>query len=480
MAFWDKKKPQEDIAKQIVTEVTNALSQLQVSSNLDNNTLRARIASAISGGYDNADTLHNIYLDFGYPATLKFENFWNMYRRFGIAATVIDKPVDTCWEMPPSIEGDSALLREIELMADSFNLWQRLKGWDKRQRVGRYAGLFIRVRDGAKPSEPITQKLNGPASIIQIMPLYEGQLRVSETQQDPMADDFGLPTMYEYRGGGSTGDRNERDNNSFSIHPDRLLIMAEGSDNGDIYGIPALEPVYNSLMDLRKIIGAGGEGYYKNAAQSLVFKLMDATSAKDNAALLAKFNDEANDFMRNRARRSLWTPGMDTQTLQSTLANPKEFAMNAINDIAAGSGIPATILIGQQTGRLASQEDSRAFRSTCNSRNENHTDEMVRKFIDWCMKYGALKKAEYDVIWEDLLAQSDEEKLTNAEKMSTINQKQFQSGGDVPFSGEEIREAAGYDPEDMEEGTPGLDTEELEEDDEDQGEKPENGQQNEG
>ena len=47
--------------------------------------IRKRIGALISGGYDFSDTLHNVFLDFGYPMQLKFSNFWNMYRRFGIA-----------------------------------------------------------------------------------------------------------------------------------------------------------------------------------------------------------------------------------------------------------------------------------------------------------------------------------------------------------------------------------------------------------
>ena len=35
-------------------------------------------------------------------------------------------------------------------------------------------------------------------------------------------------------------------------------------------------------------------------------------------------------------------------------------------------------------------------------------------------------------------------------KMATTNETQFKSGGSIPFSGEEIREAAGFDPDEIE------------------------------
>ena len=86
----------------------------------------------------------------------------------------------------------------------------------------------------------------------------------------------------------------------------------------------------------------------------------------------------------------MWTPALDPQTLESNLANPKEFFESALNDVAAGTKIPATILIGQQTGRLASQEDGRSFLSMVQSRRVNFGTDLVNDVIDWMQEYGIL------------------------------------------------------------------------------------------
>ena len=213
-------------------------------------------------------------------------------------------------------------------------------------------------------------------------------------------------------------------------------------------------------MDLRKIIGAGGEGFYKNAAQNIVFKLTDAASASNNEKLLTKFNEHYDDFAHNRARRAMWTPGLEAQVLESSLMNPKEFFTNALNDISAGSKIPSTILIGQQTGRLASDEDSKHFLSVVQSRRENFMTQLVASLIDWMMLTGILAVSKYEIEWDDLLARSAKEKLESAKDMAETNNKQFLSGQSVPFSPEEIREAAGFEPEEIEE----PDGEEIDED----------------
>lgn len=432
-------------------------------SGLDAQTIRQRMAAAISGGYDFADTLHNVYLDFGYPGTLSFSNFWNMYRRFGIASNVVELPVDAGWMTEPKIEsGNTQMLNELKRLDERINLWNRMKGLDTRQRVGRYAGMFMRVKDNQMPSAPLDKQAS-EASLFEMMPLYESQLKVVETDNDPRSERYGQPNMLEYSQD-APGSRNEKANQIIKIHYTRIVFAAEGADTGWIYGIPALENVYNSLMDLRKVIGGAGEGFYKNAAQNIVFDLKDPASAQSYKDKLDAFSEQYDDFSANRMRRGMWTPGMEAKVLQSTMTNPKEPFNVALNDVAAGSKIPATILIGQQTGRLASDEDSKQFLAMVQSRRENFcTPGIVRPIIDWCQAYGILPAADYTVEWDDLLARSDEEKLGNATSMAEINERQFKSGGEIPFNGREIREAAGFDPlEEVEPGDENIDDDEDE------------------
>ena len=439
-----QKDPEPNISELISNAVTQALV-------LNEAAIVGRSGKGgISGGNDNADTLHNIYRDFGYPDNLEFFNYWNMFRRFGIARRGVSLPVDTGWSSVPIVEStNKQFLIEFEKLEPLVSFWLRMRGLDLRQRVGRYGGMFMRVRDGKKPDEELKGKQNGIASLAAMVPLYESQLEVHETDQDPASETFGQPTMYQYSAS-APGTRNEKAVTNINIHASRVVPASEGADDGSIYGISSLEAPYNSLLDLRKVIGAGAEGFYKNAAQNIIFKLMDMASAKNNEGLLAKFNEAYDEFSHNRFRRGLWTPGLDAENLQSTLMDPKEFSQNAVNDVAAGFDIPATILIGQQTGRLASTEDSEGFLSTVQSRRMNFMTEMTRDNIDWLIKFGILPAAEYKLVWDDLLARSDEDKLKNADSMASTNEKQFKSGGDAPFTGEEIREAAGFDPEDIE------------------------------
>jgi hypothetical protein len=138
---------------------------------------------------------------------------------------------------------------------------------------------------------------------------------------------------------------------------------------------------------------------------------------------------------------------MNPSPLNSTLVSSDPHFDAAMSDIAAGSHIPATILIGRQTGVLASKEDSRLFLTRANSRRENYQTELVLSVLEWMQRWGILAAGSIGLEWEDLLTLSDAERLANAGLMADINQKQYLAGGEIAFSGVQIQQAAGYEPE---------------------------------
>ena len=454
MAWWNKKTKAEPQAVYNQSDIDQMRQEIATNAQQAEG-LRKRLTAAVSGTYDNSDTLHNVYLDYGYPLQLEFANYWNMYRRLGIAKNIVELPVDTCWLSTPDVEGGDAFNLEFEKLVEKVKFWQRMKGLDNRQRVGRYAAMFMRVKDGQTPEKPINGKLAGLGSLVEMMPLYESQLKVLTTDTRRESEKFGMPTMYHFQGG-AEGSRNENQSASFSIHPSRLVMASEGADDGGIYGISSLEAPFNSLMDIRKIMGAGGEGFYKNASKDVVFELKDAASASQNATLLKDFNDNYDDWAQNRSRRSIWTPGLEAKTLDSNLADPKEFFFNCLYDVSAAVKIPATIIIGQQTGRLASDQDSSQYLVMQQSRRENFLTDLLENTLNWLIEFGILPSARVEIEWDDLLATSDSQKLENADKMASINEKQFRSGQGAVFTPETILEAAGFEDEELPEFTEEL------------------------
>lgn len=441
MFGFSKLEKQATLTNQYHSELKELLTNISTVAG------RSGLVTTMSGGYDNADTLHNIYCDFGYPDQLQFSNFWNMYRRFGVAGAVVDKPPSLSWLTPPIIESSERFQNEIEILIKQTKLWNRLKGLDKRQRVGRYAGLFIEVADNKRPEEPV-EMVAGVGAVRNLKPIYEGQLQVSETNQKLGDENYGQPMMYEFTGL-TDGERNEFSNNNFKIHPSRIIIAAEGADDGSIYGISALENIYNDLLDLRKISGAGGEGFYQNTRSAPVIKAEDGFQTPETETAQQDLEDKIDAFL-GKWQKKFVSKGLEFIYPNISLNNPKEFAENSWQNISAGSGISTNELRGVQTGVLAGDKDNKATMVMIQSRRENFLTELVSDVLDWFIKYGVLENAEYNVIWDDMTASSDTEKLALGEKMAIINEKAFRSQTAPIFSEDEIRLSSGFDPENFE------------------------------
>ena len=234
----------------------------------------------LTGGYHAADLKRDVWTVAGYPAHVDFSMHWNMQARFGIAKAGIHLLPNKCWQTHPIIsdgeyDADRDLTpfeKDVETLVKKFDLFARLKGMDWRNRIGRYAGIIPIVKETVAGGKPDPTKpsstIGGIAALIKIVPVPESQIDVTDvgTNSDISSENYGMPSYYNFRNN-VAGDRNPIDNNEIQLDPSRVFIFAEGADDGSIFGIPANEAGYNSLMDMEKICVAGSEGLFKNSKQ---------------------------------------------------------------------------------------------------------------------------------------------------------------------------------------------------------------------
>lgn len=422
-----------------LNQMQNNLTQLVQNgiNQFGQSAIALRLSDAgISGGYHFADCLHNIYENFGYPQQLQFFNFWNMYRRNGTAKAIVNIPPNITWLDAPEIEASEKFLKDLEFLVDERKLWSRLKGLDKRQRVGLYAGLFIEIKDAKELDKPV-DTVFGVEAIVSLKPIYQSQLTVATT------DDDGNPTMYNYNSS-AIGNRDDRSSRSSSVHPDRIVISAEGADDGSIYGVPELEACFNSLMDLVKLGGASGEGYYQNTRQAPIITAGESAKLPTSDEGLKDFENKLIEYA-NDWRQFMILEGMELQFPDITLADPKEHRQTAINDCSASSTIPNTMLSGSQTGVLAGNKDYTFFLMGQNSRRNEHGTDIVKDVLNRLISYGALPKEKFKVTWTDLLTLSEIELATLAKTQAEANERQFAAGQSAIFPVEHIQEGAGVE-----------------------------------
>mgnify|MGYP003108889998 CR=1 FL=1 len=413
-----------------------------------------------TGSYHYADQKRDVWTVAGYPQYVDFDMHWNMQARFGIAKAGIHRIVDKCWQSSPTItDGDfdgkrplTKFEQDLEVLIEKHYLFARLKGVDWRNRIGRYAGILPIVTETQKtsPREPAS-KSRGIEALLKLVPLPESQLSVDNVRSnsDISSADYGMPEHYNLRQDVS-GDRNPVENSQIQLDPSRVFIFAEGADDGSIFGIPANEGGYNSLLDLEKVCVAGAEGHYKNAKQRTVVNVKDSQVANVITSDPVKKDlwDKATEEFASGFDNFLTTFGMDIQQLQSTLADPTHPFTNSLNVYAASISIPATILIGQQTGRLASDEDQADWAQTAESRRENTLTPAIIGFLMYLVDRGIMSAPTNDITveWESLSEPSTGEKLDNSKKMSDVNKVAFETGrGEAVFTEEEIRKGAVMD-----------------------------------
>ena len=434
----------------------------QLSVNTDEVTLRdisrAREAS-LSGLFGALDNKRPRAWDqYGYPLEVTFAALLQAYERGGPAHGAVHKLLDKCWQELPRIKQPEAdeetewEKRTAKVFKDA-GIWRKLRDLDRRNMVGRYAAVIYRMADGRDLSQPLVRAQR----LVDIVPVYEDQIKVARWDSDAASETFGKPLMWQYRARRpSAVDTQGQPDEWADVHPSRVQVLAEGSVGDFFDGVPLLRPGFNALIDLEKISGGSAEGFLKNSARTVVLQYDAGADVRQIAATPGQATPSgsaANDAIQDKVRdlnrnidSAIVLQGGEAKTLQTSQISPAPSFEVAANIFAASVRIPYTILFGQQTGRLASDEDAAEFDARAKSRQCNDLTPMVEEFVKRMQLAGIIDGGEFEVEWPDLSAPSDTEKLDNALKMTQIAKTAAEAGITEPvFDSNEIRGAADYE-----------------------------------
>lgn len=394
---------------------------------------------------EQLETKRNLICQYGYPEAPTFSNFYSLYRRIGLAKAGCDMPVDSVWSDWPTIrdvtefdsDGEPEYNDEVKtpfeielnkLIKDQkLSFKDRVRSLDRKQRIGQYAGSLIVARDAnaAKMDQPLENLL--PGNLVKLVPLFESQLKESQWETDLTSPNYGEPTMYmvaEF----ATGSKSMGQNRSFNCHPSRLIMAAEGAEDGTIYGTPAMMGCFYALMDWEKIRMASAEGTKKNADQRSVMALKDGSNLPSGAT--AELMDaNINDFDSGDLSTLVISDASMT-ALNSTMGDPTGSAGLCEKEIAANFRIPMTVLVGFQTGKLASDKDTLQWNSSTMERREGFANNLLMSHINRFIEIGVLPMPDGEVIidWPDAREASQADKLDMGLTAATIIEKLNRSG----------------------------------------------------
>lgn len=398
------------------------------------------------------------WVSYGYPDEITFTDYLNRYERDASAHGAVHKLLEKCWSETPRIklengdEKESPWEAKLKAQLKSISFWHAFANFDRMGMVGRYSGLIYRIADGQEVSQPA-----GDGDIVDVVPCFEDQLRVTAWDSDLNSPTYGMPAMFQFRTGlpQNQGDTQAQPEQWQDIHPSRVQILAEGSTPKRMFdGIPFLRAGYNSLVDMEKISGGSGESFLKNSARSVVVEFDNEADVAGAISSGAKLEGDGNtnpaDIVEDQVKAlnrnqdsAMMLQGAKAYTLQTTLFDPSGPWTVAANQFSASVQIPFTILFGQQTGRLASDQDQKDFANRAMSRIRNVIIPALSEFISRAQAIGWIDAQPFEIECPDLNAMSDKDKFDIAFKMSEINAKETAQG--PAFTTDEIRQATGYD-----------------------------------
>jgi hypothetical protein len=388
----------------------------------------------------------------GYNTKLTTDFYRARYERGGIAERIVEAYPRATWAGGASIVEDpdpgveTEFERAVIALFDRLDVWTRLLRADILAGLGRYSVLLIGA-DGDLDQE--LPRLNGPDGVISLTPRAEDKATIQDNELVTDSNDprFGLPEFYRLDLGGT--------NTSVRTHWTRVLHITEGTLEDDVYGKPRLRAVWNLLDDLDKLVTGGAEAAWIRMQPGMQMDL-DPTAQLTSAEQSA-IEDQVDDYL-HKLRRVIQTRGMKLNLLSSTVAGFGPNVDSVLQLISATTGIPHRILTGSERGELASSQDRNNWNDRGTERRREFAIPLVGQFINRLINYGGLPKPkEYEAVWPEIDELDETEKAEVAGKLATANKAQFDAGGGIILTANEIRDGVlGLGPlEEIDEGDEG-------------------------
>jgi len=346
----------------------------------------------------------DIYKSLGYVLNLTFNHYLSMYKRNEIAKHVIEAKPEACWRKHPEVEEIDKDKEEITAFDQAWldlvrerSIYHYLSRADKLAGIGWFGILYMGLDDVKNSDEMILPVEQGTErKLLYLRPYMVDDSAVAEWEEDPGNPRYGLPKVYKlspkYSIKGITQSKD------FKVHYTRVIHIAEGLLDNDVWGTPRLENVYNHLQALEYVVGGSAEMFWRGAFPGYGLEAKD--DASFDAQSLDDLEDEIQAFLHD-LQRYVRLEGVEMKSLQMQVASPKDHFDVLISMISAGCQIPKRILLGSERGELASSQDERDFCEPV----------ILRALIDRCIDYGILPEPVngYVIKWPELMPRSEKE-----------------------------------------------------------------------
>ena len=249
-------------------------------------------------------------------------------------------------------------------------------------RLHGYCGLLVGFRDHEDFALPAPLS----AKIDYLQPIPKSMVNKLVLARDPRTDQVLLPPellSYELKDG------------SF-IHSSRLIHLYNFSlDVSSLEGISVLDPIFDVLTVLKSLDWSFGQIAWRQGAGLTVFTAPEGASQT--------YIDAIDSVVADINAKSVFTLpyGVSVQTFSPTFINPAQFYPVFLNQVAAGSRVPVSILIGSQAGTLtASEKDRSDYFELLRSIQRLFIEPALYRIVHLLQASGQLPKVDFELKFE--------------------------------------------------------------------------------
>jgi hypothetical protein len=376
----------------------------------------------------------DVYDVLGYKDEIEAGDYRAKYRRQDVAKQIVELPAKDTWREPPEVsdsDSESEFESAVERLFTELNGWSVMSRADITAGIGEYGVVFLGFADNQPLDEPVnTDAVDGLEFVTPYAQDHVMSWELGRDQDlDPSDPRYNKPVEYELSFADVDADQKDRREDLQTVHWSRVIHVAEGKVESELKGTPRLEPVYNRLDDLEKVVGASAEAFWTGAAPKYQFNVdTDGQNVDPNA--LEDLDDEVQKLVHDM-QNYVKTFNTDMEVISGEQVDPSGVANEIMKTISGTTGIPRRLLTGSERGELSSTQDRKNWFDRITSRQQRFGEpELLRPFINRLIEYEILPEpngGEYEVIWPSLfeLTQSETAEVWNkrADALKKISPK---------------------------------------------------------
>ena len=355
------------------------------------------------------------------------DEFYALALRNPYAYAVTFLPPETTWRNPPKISdgaevesGETQFESELGDVIDENRLWHYCRRADKLAGIGKFGALVLEF-DDTEGEGDLDTPVDAGAELTGLKPFSRASIS-DVVVGGPGSGRWNEPVKYQL----DFSDENETEgvmeysgSDSVWVHWSRVVhIPSEELLDDELRGVERQRPVYNNIVDIEKTLGSAGQLVYRAAAWGIHINISEDFQLDDGGDKLQEHLQRWQHGLENVLR----TQGADdVKSLGGENIDPGPVIDPNIEAISAQTGIPQSVLKGNETGERATSQDLKEWYGKIAERQNAFVGPIiVRELIDRLVDVGTIPEARdgYEVEWPPLAEMSEEDRANIRETRS--------------------------------------------------------------